>query len=269
MDTQAGAIFLSNTDLALAGILVAMAGTVSILLSLDLEKRLFIAALRTVIQLTLVGFILKWVFAIDYALAVIGLGMLMTFLASRASVARSRWTFDGIRGRVFLSLVVSGFITTTMVTAVIVGVDPWYKPQYVIPLLGMILGNGLTGLSLCMDTILENFSEKRHEVELELALGATRWEAARPALAEGVRRGMMPIINSMTVVGMVSLPGMMTGQILAGADPINAVKYQIMVMFMIAAAVAISSIILVVLIYRRMFNSRHQLNSEIIKSQSS
>jgi UDP-glucose/iron transport system permease protein len=269
MENQAGAIILSNFDLVLAGVLVCIAGVISLLFRLELEKSLAVAALRTVIQLTLVGFILKWVFALEYAVAVIALGLIMTFLASRASVARSSRTFSGIRARAFFSLFVSGFITTAMVTGVIVGVDPWYKPQYVIPLLGMILGNGLNGLSLCMDTLLENLSEKRHEVELDLAMGATRWEAARPALAEGVRRGMMPIINSMTVVGMVSLPGMMTGQILQGADPVNAIKYQVMVMFMIAAAVSVSSIILALLIYKRLFNSKHQLNSDLIKEKSS
>lgn len=259
VETAAGAVQLSYGDLALAAGLVAMAGAVSLALRLGLEKRLALAATRTAVQLFLVGFVLKWVFDIDSLAMVVALALGMAYMASRAAVARSSRRFAGVHWRVFLSLVLSGFVTTVLVTAVIVRAEPWHKAQYAVPLLGMILGNGLTGLSLCIDALLEAFSERRQEVELELALGATRWEAARGPLAEGVRRGMIPIINSMTVVGIVSLPGMMTGQILAGADPLEAVKYQIVVMFMIAAAVSMSSMAMALFVFKRLFNSRHQL----------
>jgi putative ABC transport system permease protein len=99
---------------------------------------------------------------------------------------------------------------------------------------------------------------------MELAHGATRWEAARDVLRDAVRRGMIPIINSMMVVGVVSLPGMMTGQILAGADPLRAVKWQIVVMFMIAAATSLGCIAVAMLTYKRLFNARHQLAVDLI-----
>jgi putative ABC transport system permease protein len=129
----------------------------------------------------------------------------------------------------------------------------------------MVLGNSLTGISLCLDTLLEALSERRAYVETELALGASRWEAVREPLAQSVRRGLIPIINSMMVVGLVSLPGMMTGQILQGADPLQAVKYQIVVMFMIAASTSLGCMTMALLVYRRLFNERHQLRSEWIK----
>jgi len=155
------------------------------------------------------------------------------------------------------------------VTGVVIGVQPWYRPQYLIPLLGMILGNGLTGISLCLDSLLELFAERSDLVEMELAHGATAWEAARPHLSEAVRKGMIPIINAMTVVGIVSLPGMMTGQILAGADPLEAVKYQIVVMFMLAAATSGGCMLIALGSFRRLFNSRHQLLRErIIRRES-
>src|SRR3569623_2692060 len=112
-------------------------------------------------------------------------------------------------------------------------VEPWYSPQYAIPLLGMILGNTLNGISLGLDRLGGELSGRRAPVEALLALGATRWEAARGPIRQAVRTGLIPTINAMMVVGIVSLPGMMTGQILAGADPVEAVKYQIVMMFLI------------------------------------
>ena len=253
------AITLDFIDLGIASALIVLTGTVSFVLRLGLERQLAVAAVRTVVQLLLVGYVLNWVFGLDNPWAVGGLALIMVAAASRAAVQRPRHTFTGITGRAFLSLAASGLLTTLMVTTVIIKVEPWYRPQYVIPLLGMILGNGLTGLSLCLDQLLETFAERRARVELELALGATRWEAARGPVADGVRRGMIPIINSMMVVGIVSLPGMMTGQILAGENPLNAVKYQIVVMFMIAASAAFSSLFMGWFVFRSAFNPRHQL----------
>jgi len=267
MTDTVGALRLGFGDLAIATALVGVAGIISFSLRLGLERRLGLAALRTVVQLLLVGYILTWVFGIDNPCAVGGIATLMIVAASRAAVQRPSRTFSGVTWRAFGSLFLSGMVTTVTVTAVIVRVDPWYKPQYVIPLLGMILGNGLTGLSLCLDQLLESFSERKAEVEMELALGATRWEAAREPLADAVRRGMIPIINSMMVVGIVALPGMMTGQILQGADPLNAVKYQVVVMFMIAAATSVSSIMMALLVYKRLFTAHHQLRSDLIREK--
>jgi len=260
----AGAIALGFADLAIAASLVVVAGAVSVALRLGLERKLMVASVRTVVQLLLVGYALKWVFALDNLIAIIAIALVMAAMASRAAVARPSRTFAGVTWRSFASLTLSGFVTTFIVTALIIRGGSWEKPQYVIPLLGMILGNGLTGLSLCLDSLLETLAERGREVEMELALGATSWEAARGPLADAVRRGMIPIINSMMVVGLVSLPGMMTGQILQGADPLRAVKYQVVVMFMIAAATALSSIFMALLCYKRLFSARSQLLSELI-----
>lgn len=265
MNGNGGIIDLSVMDLAVSTLLVVAAGAVSLALGLRLERRLAWASLRTVVQLFLVGYVLKYVFGAQSAWLIVLVVLVMVGAASRAAVSRPNRTFHGATLNAFLTLSLSGIVTVVVVTAVIVDVRPWYTPQYMIPLLGMILGNSLTGISLCLDYLLETFSLRRDEVEAELALGATKWEAARDVLADGVRRGMIPIINSMLVVGIVSLPGMMTGQILAGNDPLVAVKYQIVVMFMIAAAAAVGSMIIALLVYRRLFNARHQLRYEQIR----
>ena len=252
-------------DLAIAAALILAAGIVSIALRLQLEWRLALAAVRTVVQLMLVGYVLRWVFHLDQWLLVLAVMAVMVVMAAFAAVGRSSRTFAGATPRALLVLVLCGLTTTLMVTQVILGVQPWYRPQYLIPLLGMVLGNGLTGVSLCLDQLLERFSEQRALIEMELSLGATRWEAARDHLAAAVRRGMIPVINAMMVVGVVSLPGMMTGQILAGTDPLVAVKYQIVVMFMIAASTSLGCMLMALAVYRRLFNAQHQLEAELIR----
>ncbi len=261
----AGVIELQALDLVLAAVLVLVAGLVSMLLRLGLEKRLLVAAMRTVVQLLLIGYLLKWVFRIESLTLVLGLALLMIIAASRAAVTRPARTFAGVSWLAFLSLTVTGMVTTITVTGLIVGVDPWWRPQYMIPLLGMILGNGLTGVSLSLDLLLESLAEKREEVEMELALGASAREAARGPMAFAIRRGMIPIINTMMVVGIVALPGMMTGQILSGTDPLDAVKYQIVVMFMIAGATSLGCMGITLLAGCRLFNRRHQLEAHRIR----
>jgi putative ABC transport system permease protein len=262
-----GAVALSPWQLALAACLVLIAGSISLALRLGLEKRLALASARTVVQLLIIGFILRWVFGLQHILPILGVILVMTVIAGRAAVQRSSRTFPGAMWRSVGTLIVSAWLTAILVTGAIIQIDPWYKAQYLIPLLGMILGNALTGISLCLDQLLQTLAEKRDEVEVELAHGATRWEAARGPLSGAVRRGMIPIINSMMVVGLVSLPGMMTGQILAGADPLRAVEYQIVVMFMIAAATAMGCILIALLVYHRLFNARHQLLSSLISKR--
>ena len=261
------AIELTIGDLGLSALLILAAGIVSIALRLRFEGRLLLASVRTVVQLVLIGYILSWVFDREMLWEVGLLVAVMILVAARTAVTRCARTLKGAMGDAFITLSLCGLITSVIVTSLIVGAEPWYKPQYLIPLLGMILGNSLTGISLALDSLLEAVSLRRDEIELRLSLGATRWEAANDALAEAVRRGMIPIINSMMVVGIVALPGMMTGQILQGADPHQAVRYQIMVMFMIGGATSCGCFLLVLLTYRRLFTSRHQLKSNAVRKR--
>ncbi len=256
---------LSLGDVGIAALLMLLAGGVSVALSLRLERRLAVAAVRTVVQLIAVGYVLAFVFSGRSLLAVAAMVAVMVVAASRAAVARAAWSFPGVTRLAFGSLVVSGVLTVWVTTELVIGAEPWYTPRVMIPLLGMVLGSGLNGISLSLDELLARLAEHRREVEMELAHGATRWEAARRPLREAVRRGLIPITNTMMVVGLVSLPGMMTGQILAGADPLQAVRYQIVIMFMIAAATALGSILMGVLVVRRLFTADHRLLASRIR----
>jgi putative ABC transport system permease protein len=242
-----GLIELGALHLAIATGLVVAAGVISVVLRLGIERRLAVATIRTVVQLGLLGLVLERIFALDNWLLVVALLLLMTVFAAREAIGRSPRRYRGIFADAWLTMAVSCLLVGGIVTQVVVGVRPWYDPQYVIPLLGMILGNSLTGISLGLDRFLDHLAVRTPEVELRIAFGATRPEALKIPLQDAVRTGMVPIINSMAAAGIVSLPGMMTGQILAGSPPLQAVAYQIVVMFMIAAAVAFGAMLVVIL----------------------
>ena len=255
---------LSPLDLTVAAGLMLVAGAVSVALRLGLVRRLAWAAIRSTVQLILLGYVLQWVFGLDRAPVVMAVVALMIVAAGRAAIQRPDRTFRGATVRGVVSLALPALAVTFTVTVVIFRIDPWYRPQYILPLLGMVLGNSLTGVSLALDHFLETLDQRRDEIRDALALGATRWEASQHAVAEAVRRGMIPILNAMTVVGIVSLPGMMTGQILAGADPMVAVEYQLVVMFMLAASSALGAVAIVLFAFRRLFDTDHRLRSERI-----
>jgi putative ABC transport system permease protein len=129
----------------------------------------------------------------------------------------------------------------------------------------MVLGNTLTGISLGLDRFMESLVNQRQKIETLLALGATRWEATHEEIKAAIRTGMIPMINSMMVMGIVSLPGMMTGQILAGANPLDAVRYQIIIIFAIASATALGTLGVVLLAWQSLLNSSHQLCLDRLK----
>jgi putative ABC transport system permease protein len=259
---------LSLGQIGIATLLVVVAGAISVAFRLKLEKSLALAAVRTVVQLLLIGYALKYVFVLRSPLLILGLVLLMVVAAGRAALGRSQYTYSDAFVHSFISLAVSGLLTAFVVTATVIQVHPWYRPQYLIPLVGMILGNSLTGVSIALDQLLRDVVERRAEIEMDLSLGASAWEAAHGPLQDAVRRGMIPTINAMLVVGVVSLPGMMTGQILAGSDPLEAVRYQIVVMFMLAAATALGCMLMVLLACRRLFNARHQLEESAVRPRA-
>ena len=257
---------LSYWQVATAASLILLCGLISAAVGLGIGRSLLIAGIRTALQLWLVGLVLQWVFAVDRWYFVIALMTLMTLVAGVAAVQRVEKRYPGIWIDSLVSVWASSWLMAAFaVFAVIRPEGSWYQPQYTIPLLGMILGNSLTAISLGMGRLSDELLRRRGEVETLLALGATRWEAGRDAVRTAIRTGLIPILNTMMVVGLVSLPGMMTGQILSGVDPIDAVKYQIVIMFLIAAATSLGVVTSVLLGFQRLFNARHQFRYERIR----
>ena len=231
----------------------------SIALRLKLERSLLIASLRMVTQLIMIGLALDWIFGQSDWDWIIGLATVMTSIAGFTAASRNERRYPGIWLDSLISIGLSSWIATGF-TLVIVqqGSSEWLTGQFIIPLLGMVLGNVLNGISVGLTTLTDSFATHKDRIESQLALGATSYEAAKPMIQRALRAGMTPMINSMMVVGLVSLPGMMTGQLLSGVDPLEAVKYQIVIMFLIAAATAMGTGGIVLLGYRRLFNESHQ-----------
>ena len=250
---------LTYDQIALAATLIIFNGAISVLLGLGMGRTWFIASIRTVVQLLLIGSVLEWVFHLDRWYIVLALMAAMTFVAAHTAASRSDKKYTGIYLNTFISIGASSWLITIFALFVVIRrTETWYQPQYSIPLLGMLLGNTLNGISLGLHTFTNVLVNDQHRVETLLALGATKWEAARDSIGHAVRTGLIPIMNSMMVVGIVSLPGMMTGQLLSGTTPIDAVKYQIVIMFLIASATAMGTVGVVLLSYRRLFNADHQ-----------
>lgn len=251
--------------LALASALVAVNLGLSLALRLGVARSLLLAAARMTVQLLLVGYVLGYIFALDAPLPVVAVALVMATVASVAAVGRSPRRFAGVYWDSLLTVLTAAALVTGFGLEFVLDVTPWYEPQYVIPILGMVLGNTLNGVALALERFTENLVVHRDRVETLLALGATRWEAAHDEIGDAVRTGMIPTINSMMVIGLVSLPGMMTGQILAGASPLDAVRYQIVIMFMIAAATALGSLLIVLLAFRRLLSPAHRLRLERLR----
>jgi putative ABC transport system permease protein len=252
------AMDLSVVQLAIASLLIILNGVISIAMRLGIARKLFLAAGRMVVQLLLVGFILRSVFA-SRQWSLVALVMLaMSLVAGAAAVQRSNRRHPGVWLSSIASIFFSSWTIVAIALFVILRIHPWYTPQYAIPFMGMILGNSISGVSLALDRLGEELTTHRNQVETLLALGASRWEAARLPLRNAVSTGMIPTINLMVVAGIVTLPGTMTGQLLAGVDPLTAAKYQIVIMFLLASGTTIATVGTVLLSYRRLFTPAHQ-----------
>ncbi len=252
-------IHISNFQLFLALFLVATSGVCSFLLKLELGKDLFWGTIRSVIQLFMLGYVLTLIFNYPSGLLSITIYCFMIIFAARIIIERIREKEVPFVMPAFFSMLISYLLITVLVTGVIVGAKPWWRPDYFLPIGGMIIGNSMTALSLSLERLFSDFRNQKKQIEMLLCLGATPSEASRPILRDAIKAGMIPSINSMMGVGVVFIPGMMTGQILAGVDPLIAVRYQIVVMLMLTASTALGSVMVVFLAARRCFNANHSL----------
>ncbi|GAB3677325.1 ABC transporter permease [Salinisphaera aquimarina] len=261
-------ISLSFFDLGLASIAVLALAATLVIMRLGLARTLLIAALRTTAQLALVGLILDAVFAQRQLIWIALMALVMLLLAGREAASRQKRRFVGGYGFAAgtASMFLSAFVTTVATLTLVIRVEPWYTPQYAIPLLGMLLGNTMTGIALALDRLTQEVWRSAPVIETRLALGATAGEAIGDIRRDAMRAGMIPMLNAMAAAGIISLPGMMTGQILAGSPPWDAVKYQILIMFLIAAGTGFGTLLAVTLGARRLFDERHRLRLDRLRA---
>jgi len=201
----------------------------------DLSNSILEGCFRTFVQLHLLGWLLLPIFRYQTnPLPVYCYALFMIVLASYEATSRTKYTHDDQFYVIVLSLILNVGWVLMIAFCVILKPQPIWNPRYVLPILGMLLGNSISGISTALDTITTSLVERQSEVDLYLSFGASQYEAVSNIVAHAIQKGSTPILNMMCVVGIVSIPGMMTGQILGGSSPIVAARYQAMIIFLIA-----------------------------------
>ncbi len=256
---MSGLIRLDILDLALALGMMAIAIGLSAWERLGLEWSLAIATGRTVLQLLVVGYILEFIFALNNPWAV--LAVLLVMLTIAAIVARNRISkkYPALLPLVWGSILVSTALTLCYTNLLVIQPASWYEPQYLIPLAGIVLGNAMNGAAIAGERLVSTFNASKLEIETHLSLGATPEQAVAQYRKDAIKAGLIPTINQMMVVGIVTLPGIITGQLLSGVNPLDASSYQILIMFMLAFANLVTTLLVTQGLCRQFFNQAAQL----------
>lgn len=243
---------LTATIATLGFVLIAI--LISLRLKIKLERDILIGTIRAAIQLVAIGYVLQFIFASNDWIFILLMLLIMVTVASLNSAKRGK----GIPF-VFWRI----FITISMVLGITLGFMFLFgmvqsSPRYIIPISGMITGNSMVVASLLLNQMKQRSASMREEILVSLTFGATARQASERLTKDAIRSGMIPIIDSLKTVGLVQLPGMMTGLIIGGASPIEAVRYQLLIMFSFTSASALTSMALGYLIYPTLFNKAQQ-----------
>lgn len=254
---------LSLWQLAMSGVYVVVTLLLVRWLGIPREREIVSATLRMTVQLFIAGYLLTWVFDHPNFLTVLAILLVMLAFAVINSIRRINEHVPVPLQKVMaVSLVVGAVSSLGFFLLAIVQSGSWEDPRYVIPIAGMIVGNSMTGVALGASRMIQGMKDQRPTIEAALMLGATPRASTRRVVQQAFDAAILPTVNTMVGIGIVSLPGMMTGQILAGQDPQVAIRYQIAIMVGIMAAVAVSVVILVEWGYRTFFTHADQLLDE-------
>lgn len=246
---------ISITSLFISSSLVLVTLFFSYWQKLKLEKEVIIGVIRAVVQLIIVGYVLEYIFGLKSPVFTTLLLIFMIFNAAYNAAKRG----NDVKNGFYISFLSISIGTIATLTILVASKTIEYEPYQIIPVSGMIIGNAMVALGLCYRQIASDFKNKRDEVETKLSLGADILPSSIDIIRNCIKTGMLPTIDSAKTLGIVSLPGMMTGLILAGSSPMEAIKYQIMVTFMLLSTSSIASFIACYLAYRSFFNSKKQL----------
>lgn len=221
-------------------------------------KLLFVASVRLTVQLTLAGIVLTYIFKNPHQIFILMYLTSMILFAIHRVVSKNACMNRGFKIAIALSITFSGLGIVIFFVTAVVG-QSIFNPQYVIPLSGMIIGNAMTGVNLAAKTFCESLTERRQQMQSLLNLGVTPKRILLPLVNQALETALLPTLNSMLGMGIVALPGMMTGQILSGTLPNTAILYQISIMIAICAVVCLSVFGSLYFGYQTMYNRRNQL----------
>lgn len=253
-------IDLSYWQVGLAYIFVLVLLVILKYRGISKEKELILASLRMTIQLVAVGYILTIVFEHPHPLITLLIVLIMVSFAVFTVFRKFKGQLTrSLKKVVIISMPMGTIPVIVYFLLVVIRVEPYYNPQYFVPITGMIIGNSMTGISLGIHTMVKRFNQQKQEIEEALILGATPKQASELIINDSFDAAIMPTINSMLGMGIIFLPGMMTGQILSGIAPNMAILYQIGVMMGILGGVSLSTYIFLQLGYTTFFNQQKQL----------
>jgi putative ABC transport system permease protein len=248
-------VSISLGEVAASLALVAIAIAVSFWRRAELEQDIAVAVVRSFLQLTAVGYVIQAIFDTHSLWLVVALLAGMVGFGAWTARGRAK-AVPGATGPILLGLAVAAAVTLGLVLAL--GVFK-AEPRYLVPVGGMVIGNSMTAVAVALNRLADEMHEGRRQIEAMLALGATSFQAARATLARSLRSGMIPLVDSTKTTGIVFFPGTMVGMLVAGAEPVDAVRLQIVLLWVLLGAVALSGLIAVSLGYRGFFTEAHQL----------
>ncbi|MDJ1088893.1 ABC transporter permease [Macrococcoides caseolyticum] len=249
-------------QISLAFIFVFIPLVMSVVLKLGLEKDVIIAAVRSTIQLMIVGYILTFVFDGNHPIYMF-LMILLMIVAATQNIIKKGQGIKGITWKIVLTLIVVEVLTIGILTGF--RIIP-FEPRYVIPISGMMIGNAMVLSLLFLNRFLSELDQNDEQIELILSLGGTPKQAIHRVLMTSIKNSMIPTIESTKTMGLVQLPGMMSGQIIGGADPLVAAQLQLLIIFLLMTAATLSSVLVGFLSYPTLFNDREQYIGKYSKS---
>jgi putative ABC transport system permease protein len=252
-------IDISIPQLLLALLFILVAQASSFIYHLGLNRDITIGTLRTFSQLFLMGYVLT--FILKTSNPWLTLGVFMVMVVSAMFIIKGRVKEKQIPYIIptLLTMFISYLATALFVSGLVIGITPWWEPRYFIPAGGMVIGNSMSALAISLERLFRDMRQQKDVVEMKLSLGANYREASNDIFKNAVTAGMIPSINAMMGVGLVFIPGMMSGQILAGTDPLIAIRYQIVVMLMLVGSTAVSSVIVMLVVRRRCFGNGEEV----------
>lgn len=254
-------INLSILQLASAYIFVLILLLIVKLKGIPREKEILISTVRMTLQLILTGYVLAYVFENSHPSYTIIAIAFMEIFAIYNVFKRSKLNLSSKMKKIIAISMLFGTVTSLVYFLfVVIRIAPWYNPRYFIPIGGMVVGNSMTGITLGVTRLVDGMTNQKDLIETSLMLGATPKTASKVIVDKAFDSAILPTINSMVGMGIVFLPGMMTGQILSGVSPVTAIEYQIAIMLGILGSVALTVILFVQLGYKTFFNEEHQLN---------
>jgi putative ABC transport system permease protein len=235
--------------------LIAIAIAVSFWKRTGLENEIAVAVVRSFIQLTAIGYVIQAIFDEDSLLLVFALIAVMVVFGAFTARQRAK-RVPAAFWPLLIGLAVAGSATLGLVVAV--GIfDP--TPRYLVPVGGMVVGNSMTAAAVALNRLGDEMHDRAREIEATLALGATSTVAAAPSLRRSLRSGTIALVDSTKTTGLIFFPGTMVGMLLAGADPVDAVRLQLILLWVLLGSVALSALIATTLAYRNFFTPAHQL----------